>query len=255
MSATSKPSKGLIGIAGLAWAVLARALLPSTWPRTTRDVLARQVYFTGVQAGPFVSGIAFLVGISVVSQAQIWLFKLGQSGLLGPLLIGIVVTNLAPLLANFIVIGRSGTAITTELASMEISGEARILDALGLDPFLYLVVPRVLGVVLSVFGLTVLFNVVALASGYGTSLLLASTTIDEGSFVRTLADAMGAREFLSLAGKSIVPGLVTGAVCCLEGLSVGTAMTEIPQAATRAVVRSVRALFVVSALFSILVGI
>ncbi|MBN1422481.1 MAG: ABC transporter permease [Planctomycetes bacterium] len=255
MDATAKPSKSLTAVVGIAWAVLARAIRPSTWPRTTRDVLARQVYFTGLEAVPFVSGIAFLVGASVVSQAQIWLSKLGQIGLLGPLLVGIVVTNLAPLLVNFVVIGRSGTAITAELAGMEVSGQTRILDALGLDPFLYLVVPRVLGVVLSVFGLTVVFIAVALASGYGTSVLLASMTIEEASFVRTLAGAMGAREFLSLAGKSIVPGLVTGSVCCLEGLSAGMAMTEIPQAATRAVVRSVVALFVFWGLFSVLVGV
>lgn len=247
--------RGMIPLTAVVWAIACQSLRPRTWPKTTRDVLARQLYFTGVQAIPLACGIAFLVGLSVVGQAQVWLTRLGQSTLLGPLLVGLVVTNLAPLLVNFIVIGRSGTAIATELANMQVSGETRILDALGLDPFLYLVIPRALGVALSVLTLTAVFIVVSLASGYALSLFMAPTVVDHNSFVRTIAEAMPPRAFISLAGKCLLPGLATGALCCLEGLSVGRAITEVPQAATRAVVRSVAALFLLSAVFSLLVGV
>jgi phospholipid/cholesterol/gamma-HCH transport system permease protein len=245
-------SRPAIPLTGLIGAFLVLSCRSSTWPRTTRNVLARQVYFTGVQAVPLTAGIAVLVGATVVSQAQIWLARIGQSALLGPLLVGLVVTNLAPFLVNFLVIGRSGTAITTELASMEISGETRVLDALGVEPFLYLVVPRIAGVALSVFALTAVFTVVSLASGYAASLFLAETVIDPAGFVRSIVLAIGPLDFVALAGKCLLPALVTGAVCCREGLGVGVAMTEVPQAATRAVVRSVVSLFVLTAVLSIL---
>jgi phospholipid/cholesterol/gamma-HCH transport system permease protein len=229
-----------------------QAMRSSTWPRTTRDVLARQVYFTGVQAVPLVAGIGLLVGATVVSQAQIWLVRLGQSALLGPLLVGLIVMNLAPFLVNFLVIGRSGTAITTELASMEVSGETRVLDAQGVEPFLYLVIPRMAGVALSVFALNAVFTVVSLTSGYAASIFLAETIVDPAAFVRSIVLAIGPLDFAVLAAKCLLPGLVTGAVCCREGLGVGVAMTEVPQAATRAVVRSVAALFVITAVLSVI---
>ena len=50
--------------------------------------------------------------------------------------------------------------------------------------------------------------------------------------------------------KTLIPGLVTGVICCSEGLSVHSAVTEVPQAASRALVRSTAWLFVVSALIS-----
>jgi phospholipid/cholesterol/gamma-HCH transport system permease protein len=245
---------GPTAVMGVMWGAAAQAVRPGSWPRTTRDVLARQVYFTGVQAVPLACGIAVLVGLTVVSQTQIWLQRLGGTALLGPLLVGIVVTNLAPFLVNFVVIGRSGTAITTELASMEINGETRVLDTLGVDPFIYLVIPRVTGVLLSVFGLTAIFTVVSLASGYALSLLIADTATDLVSFVHSIAAAMAPLDFVSLAGKCLLPALATGSICCLEGLSVGTALTEIPQATTRAVVRSVVVLFVLTAVFAATVG-
>ncbi|MDA0578128.1 MAG: ABC transporter permease, partial [Verrucomicrobia bacterium] len=58
-------------------------------------------------------------------------------------------------------------------------------------------------------------------------------------------------DVLNLIIKTFVPGCLTGAICCTEGISVGTATTEVPQAATRGVVRSIGALFITSLLVSL----
>ncbi len=57
---------------------------------------------------------------------------------------------------------------------------------------------------------------------------------------------------VNLLAKTLIPGLLTAGICLLEGLSVQVAITEVPQAATRAVVRSMAALFLVSAIVSVL---
>src|SRR5688500_20154108 len=67
--------------------VLRLAVKPSTWRRTVRDALARQVLSSAVEAAPFTVMVAFLVGISVVVQAQLWLGRVGQTQLLGPVLV------------------------------------------------------------------------------------------------------------------------------------------------------------------------
>ncbi|MFH0878429.1 MAG: ABC transporter permease [Lentisphaerota bacterium] len=234
------------------WAVLCFSVHPYAWPRTVKNVLARQILFTGYEAVRFISTIALMVGISIVVQTQVWLNAVGQSGLLGPVLVMVIVREVGPLLANFVVIGRSGTAIATELANMNVNGEVRVLDALGLDPFTYLVIPRVLGVALSVFCLTVVFVVVSFVSGYVFGVLMGSTAGDPLKFLNSVLKSISPADVFNLLAKTFIPGLLTGAICCVEGLSVSASVTEVPQAATRAVVRSITSLFVTSALVSLL---
>lgn len=239
-------------LAAVAFTTLTHTLRPSTWPRTTRDVFARQVLFTAIEAVGFVCLIAVMVGISIVVQVQLWLSKVGQSELLGPLLVAVVIREAAPLLVNFVVIGRSGTAIASELASMRVAGEVRVLDAQGLDPFTYLVVPRVLSVAVAVFCLTIIFIVVSFAAGFLSGVLLGAQTGGPGVFTESVFAAIRPRDIVNLLAKTVLPGLLTGAICCTEGLSVRGSITEVPQATTRGLVRSVAALFVISALVSVL---
>jgi ABC-type transporter Mla maintaining outer membrane lipid asymmetry permease subunit MlaE len=41
------------------------------------------------------------------------------------------------------------------------------------------------------------------------------------------------------AAKTVLPGMITGAVCCIYGLRVEPVLTGVPQAATRSAVASV----------------
>jgi phospholipid/cholesterol/gamma-HCH transport system permease protein len=238
-------------LTAVAAAVTGASFRRGTFRRTVRNVLARQVLFTGFEAVRFVSLLAFLIGISVVIQAQVWLVRAGQAALLGPVLVMVFIREIGPLLVNFVVIGRSGTAIATELGNMNVSGEVRVLDSLGLDPFIYLVVPRVLGVVISVFCLTIIFIVVSFTSGYLSGVILGASTGSLRFFTRSVFGAIAPEDIFNLLAKTIIPGLLTGVICCTEGLGVSRAITEVPQAATRAVVRSVTALFISSVIISV----
>ena len=233
------------------WSVARVAIQPRYWPRTTRDVFARQLLFTGVEAWKFIALIACMVGLSIVVQSQVWLTKFGQEAHLGPILVMAVVRELGPLLVNFIIIGRSGTAMAIEMGNMQIAGEVRALDAQGLDPFTYLVLPRVVGAAVSIFCLTIIFIVVAFFSGYLCGVLTHTQTGRPMLFVNSIFGALQQADVLNVLIKTLVCGAMTGVICCAEGLSVTTASTEVPQAATRAVVRATATLFVISALVSL----
>jgi len=58
--------------AAMVWAVLSKSVRPGTWTAPMRNVLARQILFTGLEATGFVSLIALIVGVLVVVQAQYW---------------------------------------------------------------------------------------------------------------------------------------------------------------------------------------
>ncbi len=228
------------------------AARPSNWPCTVRNVLARQIYFTGIQALTIVAIMGLTVGISVVTQAGVWLSKVNQTDLFGPLISTVIIQNLGPLLVNFVVIGRSGTAIATELANMVINREVKLLDSQGIDPFVYLVAPRVLGTAIAVLSLTLVFIALALTGGYSFGVLFDIAAVRNVPFIQSVFSPIQPLDWLSFMAKTLIPSFATAAICCVEGLSAKPVITAVPQAGTRAVVRSMGTLFVISGLISLL---
>ena len=238
-------------LAAVVSGVLLVAARPDTWRRTVRDALGRQVFSVGVKSIGLVCLVALAVGIPVVVQTQLWLGHVGQSELLGPILVTVVLREAGPLLANLMVIGRSANVIAAELGAMKLSGEVRALDAQGLDPFVYLVVPRVLGVTISVLCLSVLFILLALISGYVCGRLVGVQT-PPAVFLDSITGAIGLADLLNVVLKAVVPALLSGTICCAEGLDTGDGVADVGQAMSRSLHRSVVALFVTSALISVL---
>ncbi|MGA3269266.1 MAG: ABC transporter permease [Verrucomicrobiota bacterium] len=210
-----------------------------------RDVLQHHVL--GV-----VSAVAMFVGISVVVQLTVWTGQVGQSQLLGPLLVAVMTRELGPVLIVLVVIVRSGSAMTTELGVLKINGQVHALEAGGGDPFRQLVVPRVLGTAVSAFCLTIVFILVAFASGFLFAAWTGQGTRDLLLFADTVSRAVRLKDVFNILAKSILPALFASASCCIGGLGVGEAVAEIPHATQRALTRSVAGLFIISAVVSLL---
>ena len=232
--------------------VLYVCVRPRYWVRTVRRAFVRQVVAIGVESVGLVCGVAVFVGITVVVQLAFWVDEAGQSEMLGPLLVAVVARELSPVLIGIVVIVRSGSVIATELGIMKISGRVHVLEAQGISPFIYLVMPRVLAAAVSTFCLTIVFILVAFASGY-----LFGATVGKGSrdlllLADTVSRAVRPTDVLAIFSKSILPALFASASCCIGGLDVGGSLTEVPQATQRALVRSVAGLFVISTVVSLL---
>lgn len=238
--------------AAVLWGALRLMAQRAAWPRTAREQIGKQILFTGYDALGLTMLIAAAIGVSVVAQGQLWLGRLGQSDMLGPLLIAVIFREAGPLLVNFLVIARSGTAIVTELATMRVHRQVRVLDIQGLDPMIYLVMPRIIGMAVSILCLTIFFIAFSLVVGFLFGLTLEIGTRDAVLFIESVLKPIQFRDILSLVAKTVLPGLVAGVICCVEGLSISGLATEVPQAATRGVVRSIAALLVISAVVSIL---
>lgn len=233
-------------VAALICASLALACRPGVWNRPLLRVLIRQIYFTAVQGIPFISVVAALVGALVVIQAQFLSAMAGTASLSGAVLVLVLTRELTPLLVNFITIGRSGAAIAAEMASMRVNGDVTVLDAQGIDPMIYLVMPRVLGAGVSVFCLSVVFSVVSLTAGYLVGAMLGLTPAPD-IFLEGVLMAVAKPDPTGFLVKTLVPGMATAAIACSEGLGVHGNLTEIPQAVTRSVVRSTFALVLIFA--------
>lgn len=228
------------------------AVWPRYWVRTVRRAFARQVLVIGFESVGFVSGVAVFVGVAVVVQLAFWVGEAGQSQLLGPLLVTVVARELGPVLINIVVIVRCGSAMATELGIMKIGGRIHVLEAQGITPFIYLVVPRVLGAAVSTFCLTVIFILVALTSGYWFGVILGKGPPDLLIFANSVFEAVSAKDMLNVVSKSILPALFASASCCIGGLGVSGSVLAVPSATQRALTRSVAGLFFICVVVSLL---
>jgi phospholipid/cholesterol/gamma-HCH transport system permease protein len=205
-----------------------------------RDVLWRQVYFTAVRAAPFTILLALLVALAVAAQSPYSAAAVGE--VVGRVLVATLVRELAPLLTAWIVIVRSGTAIAAELATMQVEGEIDALVGMGVDPFEYLVVPRILGVAAAVTSLTMVFLLCSVGASALFSPLLGGPP--PHVLLDHVAAALRPADGVALAAKTIVPGMAIAAIACHEGLAATRSSTQVPPAVTAAGVRSFTLVFV-----------
>ena len=220
----------------------------TTGRRAIFSIIYKQVYFTGIEAFPVISWIAAILGIIIVTQAMSILPMFGGERLIGQVLVWVVIRELGPVFAAIIVIARSGTAMAAELGSMQVNNEITALEAMGIEPKRYLVAPRVVGTAISVFVLTFYFEAITVIGGY----LLAGfgKRITFGVYVSSVLGTMGFMDIGASLLKSVIFGLIIGAVATLHGLRVGKSITQIPQQTTKAVISSLFLLFVVDGIIT-----
>jgi phospholipid/cholesterol/gamma-HCH transport system permease protein len=219
--------------------------------KSSFSVILRQIKFTGVDAMPITLMIALLIGSLVIIQTMPQLSMLGAGEMIGKILVIAIIRELGPLITAIVVIARSGTAISAELGTSVVLREIEALEAMGINPFHYTIAPRIIASIISVFCLTVYFDVVAIFGGF----LITSTkmVLSFQSFIENVVKAMSMSDiFLSIL-KSATFGTIIPLICCYYGLAVLRSPTEIPRAVNRGVITSLFVVFVTSFIISYLI--
>jgi phospholipid/cholesterol/gamma-HCH transport system permease protein len=212
------------------------------------DVTMRQILFTGVEALKIVTVISLLIGGAVIFETFSILPGIGGEAVMGQILVIVVVRELGPLLTAFIVIGRSGTAISTEIGYMMVNHEIEAIEMMGINPLRFIVLPRLVGVAVAIVCLSFYFNVIALFGGYGFARLIVDYPLS--SYIADLSGALGFWDVMVSGIKCFMFGLIVALVCCYRGFSVKFSFTEIPQVTTKAVVTSIYLCFIVNILIT-----
>ena len=201
--------------------------------RPVRSVAWRQIYFTGIQPLLPISFVAVAIGFTMETQMR---SLLGSGIEINVKMLKLVVLReFAPLFVAFIVLGRSGAAIASELAGMKVEGEIRSLYLLGIDPGQYLIVPRIIGCCVAVPVLTFYFQIVVTV--IGPALASAFVEIDLGSYYQALLQSLTLIEIIGSVIKCFCFVLIIASIACTSGIHVPMSRIWIPQAAELAVMR------------------
>lgn len=213
-------------------------------------VLLKQIYFTGIQTLYAVLMLALALGVVIITQVNS-IADAGSGSLTGKVLVWVVVRELGPLLTALVVVARSGTAMATELAHMKLGGELEALEAMAIPVKHYLIMPRIFGMAIALFILSLYFQLTAVAGGFVVASL--NRHVSYAQFLQGIVSVLTPGE-LALSGlKSFLFGLVVAATSCRQGLGVGQSITQVPQASTRAVMQSLLLVFLIDAAAAIVI--
>jgi len=215
-----------------------------------KEELIRQIYFTGASAtativirGAFIGTLIIAYVIEVLNA---------DAGLAVKMLLWVVLREVGPLIAAVLVIQRSGTAIATELALKEISGEVASLRRMRIDPRDYLVVPRVVGIALSNAALTLYVQLIAVGGGMFLSSLIIQVPFDE--MLTNFFLLASPLDLVYSLIKSLLFGAAIGVVACYHGLNPGGhSINAVPRAAIRAVTEGLLLVMMLNVVFAYLV--
>ena len=158
--------------------------------------------------------------------------------------------ELGVLLTAIIVAGRSGSAFTAQIGTMQVNQEVDAMRTIGLNPIEWLVLPRLLALVISMPLLAFWGDMAGLLGG-----AVACTVYLDFTFVQffdRLRDTVGAWHFYTGMIKAPVFGFVIAAIGCFEGLQVSGSAESVGQLTTRSVVESIFVVIVLDAVFSII---
>jgi phospholipid/cholesterol/gamma-HCH transport system permease protein len=223
--------------------------------RVARRVVHPRIFHEISRAGlrllPMFLFLALAIGFLVIGQSVAALQKFGAMSYFGKIMVIVVVRELGPLIAALMVLARIGTANVVELGTSRAMGEVEALEALGIDPVHYLVVPRVLGMAIGVFALTVYLILGVLASGYLWA-FIQDVPLRPGDYFQQLAGALSGLDFALLALKTFLFGFIISIVTCYHGLAQPLRLEEVSYATVRAVAQSVIACVLLDALFIVI---
>jgi phospholipid/cholesterol/gamma-HCH transport system permease protein len=215
--------------------------------------LMRNMYKMGVKSLPIVVVTALFTGAIMVVQAAPIVQRYGAHGLLGWGAGFGTLREIGPLLTALMISGRVGANNTAELGTMTVTEQIDALRALAIDPVAFLVVPRFIAIVATLFLSTLYADALALfGAAYAGDVLIG---VEPMTFYNGLVSGLlGIGDVMNGLVKSIIFGVMIGLSSCHFGLSVTGGAPGVGRAVNATVVTSAAGIFVVDYLVSFLLG-
>lgn len=246
-TAAASGAKEMITFVGEATLALARAAIGRA--RFRRVDLMLNIQEAGASALGIVSLISFLIGLILAFVGAIQLRQFGAQIYIADLVAIGMAREMGAMMTAIIMAGRTGAAYAAQLGTMRVNEEIDALSTMGISPFEFLVVPRMLGLILMMPLLTVYANLVGIAGGAVVGVGMLKVGIvpywNHTWNAATLAD------FSAGMIKSVVFGVLIAIAGCLRGMQCGRSSAAVGLAATSAVVTGIVFIIVSDAILTV----
>ncbi|MDO8906746.1 ABC transporter permease [Hydrogenophaga sp.] len=211
------------------------------WLRGKSDMrtqdLMWQIEQTGPRSLPIVALVSFLVGLIVAYMGAAQLQRFGAQNFIADLVTVGVVREVAALLVGIVLAGRVGAAFAAQIGSMRANEEVDALTTMGVNPFDFLVLPRVLALLIVGPMLTAFGALVGMGVGWLVAVGIYGVTPLE--YVYASVKALTLPHVLVGLIKGTVYSVLVALAGCLQGMAAGRSAQAVGDATTASVVQAI----------------
>ncbi len=239
--------RSALGFVGLVLeSLISGALHPKRF-RLTATI--SQMELVGVNALPIVGLISFLIGIVIAYQGAHQLRLFGAEIFTVDMVVFAVLREFGILLTAIMIAGRSGSAFTAEIGSMQLHQEIDAMNVMSISPIETLVLPRFVALVIMMPILTFYADIVGILGGLVIS--WAALDISPALFVERAQAAFTIENFSVGLIKAPIFGAIIALIGCHEGMQVKSSAESLGRHTTLSVVEAIFMIIVLDAFFAI----
>ncbi len=203
-----------INVLGTATIFLVMALWKTFRPKQFPKVVA-QIYYIGASSLTIIMLVSVFTGMVLGLQSYHALSKFGAVGGLGALVSLSLIRELGPVLTAIMITARAGSAITAEVGIQRISEQIDALQTMRIDPFRYLISPRITAAIISFPLLTAVFDFIGIIGGYISAVMLLG--LNAGVYSHSIQSNVDMKDLSDGFIKAIVFAVIVATVCCYQG--------------------------------------
>jgi len=204
---------------------------------------------TGVYAVPIVSLISFLFGV-ILAFVGIMQLKLFGAQVYVADLVGIATVRImGAVMTGIIMAGRTGAAFAAQLGTMVVNEEIDALKTLGISPVEFLVLPRMIALTMMMPLLTLFANLMGVIGGGVVA--VGVYDINTVVYFSRVSEAVSVNDLFIGLFSGTTFGVLISLAGCLRGLECGRDASAVGDATTSAVVTSIVAIIVDTAIIII----
>lgn len=212
--------------------------------------IGAHILATGATALPIIALSAFLIGVVIAFQSIVQLQKFGADIFIVDT-IGISLSReLAPLITAIIVAGRSGSAFTAQIGTMKMTQEIDAMKTMGFDPFVFLVWPRIIALMIVMPLLIFFADLIGVFGGMVVAHAESHLSFEE--FLRRLQNVLALKHFIIGIVKGPFFAFLIAITGVYRGFQVSMNTESIGTYTTKSVVNAIFAVIACDAIFSVL---
>jgi phospholipid/cholesterol/gamma-HCH transport system permease protein len=202
----------------------------------------------GIRAIPIIAVLSMSVGVMIAIQGIYTLREFGAEPRVVDAIAMSITREFAALITAFLVAGRSGSAITAQIGTMQINQEIDALKVMGISPVRYLVAPVLLAMLVMLPCLTILADFMGILGG---SLFCAfEIQMDIAVYMERTLGVISAHDISQGLYKSLVFAVLITLIGVINGFQVRGGAEGIGRATTHSVVVCISAIIVADMIFT-----
>ncbi|MDR3187521.1 MAG: ABC transporter permease [Holosporaceae bacterium] len=210
----------------------------------------RQLMALGFYSLPIVGLTAIFAGMVLALQTYVGFTRFNAEGAVASVVVISITRELGPVFAGLMVAGRTSSSIAAEIGSMRVSEQIDALITLQVDPYKFLVAPRIIAGVLMVPFLVLIADIIGVMGGFLVSTTLLDFSV--GSYIAQTVKNMEMIDVISGLVKAAFFGLSVACFGCYHGFHCDLGARGVGNATTSAVVSSCIGILVLNYLLTAL---